>query len=802
MFSPLTVLCQENKAVTEKLKGKYGFVCYHDNNGGWYSVNKVSYGEQGGACDVNGREVIPPIWDYVSFWGTYYKVEKNGFVGIRDLSNREIVPCSRYTKIQWHQKDDYSGYCEVEINGKKGVIDNNNKEVIPCKYDDISIHQLNDGSVCEVIIGDKIGVYDVVQGRELLSCNKYTDIRWYQKKDYNGYCEVEISGKKGVIDKNNREVIPCKYDGINIYSLKEDGSACEVKISDKVGIYDITIGQELIPCRKYTEIRWYQKKDNNGYCQVLVGDRMGIIDRNNIEVIPCNKYTEVRWFQIENYGGFCEVLIGKKAGLIDKKGKEVIPCRYDAVTIHELKENNWCRVKLNGKEGVYDIAEGKELIPCNKYTEVRWYQKKDERGYCEVLIDKATGIIDRNNKEVIPCGKYDLIRFMGDYALVEKNAQVISDYYKVGGSWIPDRYEKHGLWGLVDLTTGNEMVPCKYHYLKSARERLLTYNVKGTLQNKIGVDPVGGKWGCIDLSGKEVISAVYDNPISFEDGVAQVSRNGVASLIPHPVKGSSMALGHENSYVDVDIPISPKANENVFAFVVSNENYNSFSGADFSIHDGKIFAEYCEKTLGVPEKNIKRFEDATYGNIVSVMSKVKDIAEVYEGDATIIFYYSGLGMQSEKTKEQYIMPVDATKQSFETTGYMVRQLMEDLGRLNTRMTLAIIDAPFSGVDRNGKTITEDRGVRITPKPVDVVGNNMILVKSISDSYASSKYSHGLLTYSILEKLKKSKGICNMEDLFNNASSWVKKESLTSFGKVQSVEIKSSASNRQLMKNKF
>lgn len=242
-FSILSVFSQEDQSVTERLKSKYDVVSYHSTDGGWYSIRNGKWG----ACDLTGKEIIPPIWDAVYFHKTFYEVKNNGKVGIRDLNNRELLPCTKYTAVSWSQKKDYGGYCEVEIDGKKGVINKSNQIVIPCQYDDISIYSLKEGTTCNVKQNGKVGVYDIEKRQEVLPCTKYTAVRWYQKKDHGGYCEVEIDGKKGVIDKDNNEVIPCLYDDTRYFSLKEQ-PYCTVELKGKKGVADIN-GNEIVPCK-------------------------------------------------------------------------------------------------------------------------------------------------------------------------------------------------------------------------------------------------------------------------------------------------------------------------------------------------------------------------------------------------------------------------------------------------------------------------------------------------------------------------------------------------------------------------
>ena len=109
IFAVLGCFAQGNQSIEQALKEKYGFACYHDINGGWYSIEKDG---KEGACDLQGNEVISPIWDNIYFDETYYKVKKDNKVGIRDLYNKEIIPADKYDEIRYHQVQEH-GYCKV-----------------------------------------------------------------------------------------------------------------------------------------------------------------------------------------------------------------------------------------------------------------------------------------------------------------------------------------------------------------------------------------------------------------------------------------------------------------------------------------------------------------------------------------------------------------------------------------------------------------------------------------------------------------------------------------------------------------
>ena len=701
---------QENEKLTKRLEEKYGYACYHESDGiSWYTIRRGDWRTKGneGACDSEGRETIPPIWDDVMFRKSYYEVEKNNKVGIRDINNKELLPCSRYTAVRWYQKKDYGGYCEVEIDGKKGVIDKDNKEVISCLYDNTSLYSLKE-------------------------CN---------------YCVVELYGKKGVVNKSDQIVISFQYDDINVYSLKE-GTTCEVKLNGKVGVYDIAKRQEVLPC-KYTAVRWYQKKD---------------------------------------YGGYCKVEIDGKIGVIDKDNKEVIPCLYEDVYVHQLKEQPFCTVKLNGKQGVADI-NGNEIVHC-KYDEVSDWQFKDGE-FCEVKSLGRIGIVNKKREEVIPCGQYSYIRFSSKspFAIVSNDVDYERD--KNRNAKIA-KINKSGKWGVFDLTAKKEIIPCKYDFVRPEEDGIFAFNVggKNIIEKEhgtsFGVD--GGKWGYVDTTGKEVVTAQYDNVTGFTDGVAQVMKSGIVSMLSHPLKGSSVKMANGGNIIAVDhnIPTMNRNNENTFAFIIANENYTHFTGADYSINDGKIFAEYCKKTLGIPESNVRYYEDATYGNIVNAVKKLRDIADVYEGDARIILYYSGLGATDEKSMEKFLLASDASLAALNSTGYSVPELLKVLNSLNVVRSWVILDAPFSNVDKKGDALTEARGVALKAKAI-VPNGNVIISQACDDmqaAYSSKQLGHGLFTYGLLEKLQQTKGECTIKEMNEYATNWVKKYAMSKFDKMQ------------------
>lgn len=70
-------------------------------------------------------------------------------------------------------------------------------------------------------------------------------------------------------------------------------------------------------------------------------------------------------------------------------------------------------------------------------------------------------------------------------------------------------------------------------------------------------------------------------------------------------------LVYAQSDVDTRIAVNDTKDYNTFVLIISNENYKYEQTVPFALNDGETFKLYCEKTLGIPEKNIRYSSDAT-----------------------------------------------------------------------------------------------------------------------------------------------------------------------------------------------
>ena len=219
------------------------------------------------------------------------------------------------------------------------------------------------------------------------------------------------------------------------------------------------------------------------------------------------------------------------------------------------------------------------------------------------------------------------------------------------------------------------------------------------------------------------------------------------------------------SDVDVNIPVSRRNQNNTFALIIANENYKRESNVPYAINDGSVFRKYCQETIGIPQSNVHYIEDATLNDIRAELNWIRKVSEVYEGEASLIIYYAGHGIPDEKTRESYILPVDAYGSDI-NTAYSLQTLYSTLSEFPTKSTVVFLDACFSGAQRSGEMLDSTRGVAIKAKPYTPKGNVVVFSASTGDetAFPYKDQSHGMFTYFLLKKLQETQGMVSLGEL--------------------------------------
>lgn len=224
-----------------------------------------------------------------------------------------------------------------------------------------------------------------------------------------------------------------------------------------------------------------------------------------------------------------------KRALINGKGEIVLqPANYEIGSSSYNDETNY--ILKNGDTYQSIDSNGIKNIDGKDYSDISCFN----HGYATVTLksDSKNGVIDQSGKLLFKdtTGKYKKFIYIADglfsaeigdntYAIVNaKGEPLTTDTYE----WIlgaSDNYievTKKGKFGILDVS-GKEIIPFIYDNVGYFKEGL-AYVCKDN------------KWGFVDETGKEKISPQFDYAIGFDHGLAAVSLNEKWGLIDKEAK--------------------------------------------------------------------------------------------------------------------------------------------------------------------------------------------------------------------------------------------------------------------------
>lgn len=254
------------------------------------------------------------------------------------------------------------------------------------------------------------------------------------------------------------------------------------------------------------------------------------------------------------------------------------------------------------------------------------------------------------------------------------------------------------------------------------------------------------------------------------------------------VDKTSITVGSGPTKADVDMNI-PRGNsqaDKTFALIIANENYRREGSVPYANNDGTILAEYLQSTLGIPQRNIQLYTDASLNDIKFGLNKLTQICEAFGNEASVIVYYAGHGIPDEKNGNAHLLPVDGYGSDV-STGYSLDNLYATLGALPAKQTVLLLDACFSGSQRGGEMMASNaRGVRIRAKSGAANGNLIVLSAAQGDetAYPYEEKQHGMFTYFLLKKLNENKGNVTLGELADYVIANVKQTSILINDKMQ------------------
>ena len=506
--------------------------------------------------------------------------------------------------------------------------------------------------------------------------------------------------------------------------------------------------------QNYNEaFKWYQKAADNGAADAYVG--LGVMYYDG-QGVAQNYEKAFLWTKKAAENGAANAYVG--LGVMYCKGQGVAKNSNEAFKWFQKAADNGGASAFAYLGDMYYAGDG---VAQNYNEALKWYQKAADNGI-------TTGIY-YFLADMFYTGKTGIT----DYSQAKKYAELAikNDTLDIVGHRILAKLYMYGYAVEKNIDKAEALIEQALAHCKkdgSSDYPCNTMDVKGELFWVMG-DKV---------KAKEIYESINKNAPDF------YAKIGETEL-------SKYMKAYKEVDVDDDIPIVPKKNEKVFAVVIANEKYQMEKAVQYAKNDGRVFAEYCRKTLGLPEKNIHYVTDATLNNLKYELKWLQNVMKVYRGEAKVIFYYAGHGIPDEQNKNGYLLPIDGYGSDV-TTGYALDDLFKTLGNMPSKSVTIFLDACFSGAKRDGDMLASTRGVAIKVKQNAPQGNMVVFSAAQGDetAYPYNEFEHGLFTYYLLKKLQETKGDVTLGELGDYIKTKVEQQSIVVNGKLQSPSIMS------------
>ena len=499
--------------------------------------------------------------------------------------------------------------------------------------------------------------------------------------------------------------------------------------------------------------KWFQKAADNGIAYACA--YLGKMYYEGTGV--AQNYNEAfKWYQKAADNGAADAYVG--LGVMYCKGQGVAKNSNEAFKWFQKAADNGVASAFAYLGDMYYAGDG---VAQNYNEALKWYQKAADNGI-------TTGIY-YFLADMFYTGKTGIT----DYSQAKKYAELAikNDTLDIVGHRILAKLYMYGYAVEKNIDKAEALIEQALAHCKkdgSSDYPCNTMDVKGELFWVMG-DKV---------KAKEIYESINKNAPDF------YAKIGETEL-------SKYMKAYKEVDVDDDIPIVAKKNEKVFAVVIANEKYQMEKAVQYAKNDGRVFAEYCRKTLGLPEKNIHYVTDATLNNLKYELKWLQNVMKVYRGEAKVIFYYAGHGIPDEQNKNGYLLPIDGYGSDV-TTGYALDDLFKTLGNMPSKSVTIFLDACFSGAKRDGDMLASTRGVAIKVKQNAPQGNMVVFSAAQGDetAYPYNEFEHGLFTYYLLKKLQETKGDVTLGELGDYIKTKVEQQSIVVNGKLQSPSIMS------------
>jgi uncharacterized caspase-like protein len=749
-----------------------------------------------GFKDASGKVVIKAQYDDVSnFHCGMASVQINDKWGCINTSGKIVIPVS-----YWY----ISAFCEnglalvLDTTGKYGYMDATGKYVIPSKFANAEAFNDNSNGLAAVEeSGAKFGFIDKT-GEYVIQ----PQFDWALSFGANGLAAVKINGKWGYINGDAKFAIPLQFDGASRFC---DNGLASVQINGKWGA--INVNGKVVVQPKF-DATFYFSAD--GVASAKLNGNNGFIDEtgqffSTKEQLLASREAKYSIKAGENYTAYMSRLVPSWESYLEERDVKtpVALTTADIKKSVESEVNAWqqkgefessakWQLRVNDQTRAAKVAEVAKRIEKEYNDKVADYNAKASayRADYEAEYRKVSDRYCSEKAKEFARQKFELKPYDADNETFLIASETAGDILLPVS--VDDAPSFKSSWNALKANVVAEFVPTGNDVaLKSVKFGKYVYD--GNTKANYAVTSVDYNFAPIEIS--EIAAADYNFDQISEAPSITIASPEAKTITAKKVNPDSKKLtAGSASDVDKNIPQGKAVAKNTFAIVIANENYKNVEMVENAANDGNIMAKYLNQTVGIPEKQVFTYINATYGDMVDALDKISNIAKAYGGsDFNVIYYYAGHGVPDETSKEAYLLPVDG-KPGSSSVNIPLSTLYSRLGSLGASSVYVMLDACFSGAQRGDGMLAMARGVAIKAKTAEPQGNMIVLSAAQGDetAYPYRSQSHGIFTYFLLKKLQETSGNVTFGDLSDYVIDNVRKTSvIENDGKLQTPTVRAS-----------
>lgn len=435
--------------------------------------------------------------------------------------------------------DSYDYYCERDIKNKSehlGIVDKKGNVVLPHLF---GRSYRSVGSSCVMLsINGSYGVFNLDELRWSIPM-EYSDLASLS----NGLFRAKKGSKWGVIDSNNRVIVPFEWSEISSLSNLENYIRVtqDAYPNDLYGVYSLVEKRLVIPCA-YTNL--YQL-DGQNYFSVSNGTKYNHVDISNTSRFK-TWYDEIS----ENSKGrnFYIVKNDGRYGVVNDSERVVVPIEYLEFNRYAFSDGSHLARNKEGKYGFITI-DGRVTLPFQ-------YDKLTKSSGLDNMVAMQNGrcglvqVNDGMPYEITTCSYDDIqgnskvfiVEKGGKYGLLDSYGKPVTEI-KYRSLVALDRSSSNGGLYVAQTEDRFDLISESGRVVNSEPYAEITPIVKGERSSYyepkytyLKAKAKGGKYQIIDKVGATNSKPLFDDIIS-ENGnlfiVKSKNKCGLYSLLDH-----------------------------------------------------------------------------------------------------------------------------------------------------------------------------------------------------------------------------------------------------------------------------